>query len=61
MQEYVTAVIRHGLTAGAGWLVTKGIIDQAGSTELIGAVVGAIGVAWSLWHKFLLNKASKTS
>lgn len=49
--ESILGVVRHILTAAAGVLVTKGLID-AGQAEIIaGAVAGLIGVAWSIFSK----------
>lgn len=49
--ESVMGVVRHILTAGAGILVTKGLID-AGQVEIIvGSLVGLLGVGWSIWAK----------
>jgi hypothetical protein len=46
-KEQVFGIIRHALTAVGGALVAKGVIDEAGLTEAVGALVALIGVVWS--------------
>lgn len=50
-KEQIFGLIRHGLTALGGALVAKGIIDEAGLTEAVGALVTLIGVVWSAADK----------
>jgi hypothetical protein len=50
-KEQIFGVIRHGLTFIAGILVTKGLIDDASSTELIGSIMGLVGLVWSITSK----------
>ena len=45
--DKISGVIRHLLTFGAGYLVAKGIVDEATSVELVGAVMTVVGVIWS--------------
>ena len=48
MKEQVLGLVRHALTFVGGLLVTKGIIDEASSLELVGALVTVIGIVWSV-------------
>ena len=50
-KEQIFGLIRHGLTALGGALVAKGVIDEAGLTEAVGALVTLIGVIWSAADK----------
>jgi hypothetical protein len=47
-KEQVLGVVRHGLTFIGGILVTKGLIDEGTSTEIIGVVIGLVGTIWSI-------------
>lgn len=51
MKETVLGVIRHILTFVGGYMVAKGIIDEAASVELIGGLVTVIGAVWSIFSK----------
>ena len=55
-KETVLGIVRHVLTFGGGFLVTKGVADAGEVTELVGAVAAVIGVVWSI-----LSKRSKTT
>lgn len=46
-KEQVLGFIRHALTLAGGALVAKGIIDEAGLMEVVGAMSTIIGFAWS--------------
>lgn len=46
--ETVSTLIRTGLKFGGGFLVSKGLIDDAGLTEAIGAIVTLVGVVWGI-------------
>lgn len=45
--ERVGGLVRHVLTTLGGYLVGKGYFDETTMTELVGAVMTIIGVAWS--------------
>jgi hypothetical protein len=47
--------IRHGLTAGCGYLLAHGLVDQSGEQILISAVLGILGVLWSTGQKVAAN------
>jgi hypothetical protein len=49
--DVVMGFVRHLLTLGAGYLITKGYFDDATSTQLIGAVMTLLGFGWSFWAK----------
>ena len=48
----LTPIIRHGLTAAGGVLVTMGLVDPAMQGHFVtigtGLVLGLVGMAWSL-------------
>jgi len=48
-KEFFFSLIRHGLTVGAGWLVSQGMTDGDSAQALIGGVMGTIAVSWSHW------------
>ena len=50
-KELILGVVRHVLTFAGGFLITKGIIDEALSQEIIGGVVSLVGLVWSIWTK----------
>ena len=47
-QEQILGIIRHALTFIGGVLITKGIIDEGTSTQIIGTVLGLVGTIWSI-------------
>jgi len=59
-KETILGLIRHGLTFGGGILVTKGLADEATSTELIGGLVAVIGAIWSIIAKARAPKIPTT-
>ena len=50
-KSMILGIVRHGLTTAGGVLVSKGVIDDAGWSEAVGAIVTLIGVGWSIWEK----------
>lgn len=50
-KEMVLGVVRHVLTFGGGFLVTKGLIDESIMLELVGGVITLIGGLWSVIAK----------
>jgi|TARA_B100000497_G_C7666965_1_gene402163 hypothetical protein len=50
-KEQIYGLIRHGLTAVGGVLVTLGYIDEDIIPEVIGAVMTLVGVIWSYQDK----------
>jgi hypothetical protein len=53
-KEQVLGIVRHSLTFVGGILLTKGLIDEATSMEIIGGIMTLIGSIWSVVDK---NKA----
>ena len=51
MKEQTLGLIRHVLTFVGGILVTKGLIDDATSLEIVGGIVTIVGAAWSVFSK----------
>lgn len=51
MKDIVLGLLRHALTFGGGYLITKGLADSAGVESLVGALVTAIGGIWSIAEK----------
>ena len=51
MNENIASLIRHILTFAGGILVTKGVISEGLSTELVGLAMSAIGLAWGQLSK----------
>ncbi len=47
-KEQVMGIIRHTLTFVGGILITKGLIDEAASQEVIGGVLTLVGTIWSI-------------
>ena len=52
MFEFVLGLIRHGLTAAGGWLVSAGVATGEEATTLSGAVITLIGLGWSFYRKW---------
>tara|TARA_R110002020_G_scaffold245343_2_gene459066 strand:- start:514 stop:720 length:207 start_codon:yes stop_codon:yes gene_type:complete len=50
-KDQIFGLIRHALTIAGGALVTKGVIDEAMATELIGISMSLVGVIWSFTSK----------
>lgn len=48
-QDFVFSMLRHFLTLGGGWLVSRGIADAGTAETLVGGVMAAVAVAWS-WY-----------
>jgi len=51
MKTTILPIIRHFLTFGAGYLVSKGLVDSGSSEELIGAIMSITAVGWSIAEK----------
>jgi pyrimidine deaminase RibD-like protein len=56
MNEYISSLIRHGLTSVGGSLVAKGVITTTMFDEVVGAIVVLAGVIWSVASKSILKK-----
>lgn len=51
MNDTIQTLVRTVLKVGAGYLVSKGIVDESGSEILIASVIGIVGVVWGILHK----------
>jgi uncharacterized protein YaaW (UPF0174 family) len=51
MNDYVKSLIRHGLSAGGGYLVAKGLVSADQLPEVVGAVITLASLVWSIWSK----------
>lgn len=56
MNDKIKGLLRHVLTFLGGYLVTKGIIDEATLSEVVGSIITISGFVWS-W----LDKSDKES
>lgn len=50
-QDQVLGLARHLLTTLGGVLIAKGLLDEASSTQVIGALSTLVGVVWSIMSK----------
>jgi len=55
--ELVLGVLRALLAAVGGYIVNKGIADQATVDALIGALIVLVTGGWSVWSKVKTKKA----
>ena len=46
-KKKILGLVRHILTAGGGYLVGQGIIDESQAMEIVGALITVIGFAFS--------------
>jgi hypothetical protein len=51
MKDQVLGLVRHALTFVGGIIVTKGLIDENLSAEVIGGIMTLVGAAWSIFSK----------
>jgi len=49
--DAILGIVRHVLTIGAGYLVGQGMLDDSQAQTMVGAFIGLVGVAWSVWSK----------
>lgn len=49
--EYLQTLCRHSLTAVGGFLVARGVTDNATVESIAGGAVALIGLVWSVFHK----------
>lgn len=52
MLEFVLGLVRHGMTAVGGWLVSAGIATGEEISSLTGAIVALVGLGWSFFRKW---------
>lgn len=51
MKEQSLGLVRHLLTFAGGILVTKGLVDEGLSQEILGGLMTVIGGIWSIVSK----------
>ena len=51
LKPILAGLVRHGLTALGGILVTDGVMQQGETTGFVGAGMVIAGVAWSWYQK----------
>jgi hypothetical protein len=51
MNDAMQTLLRSLLKIGAGYLISKGIIDDSHAEEAIAAVLGAVAIVWGLFHR----------
>jgi len=56
MDEKIKGLVRHALTVAGTVLVTKGVIDEAMLTEVVGAVITLTSFVWSFISKKEVEK-----
>jgi len=47
LSDHVLGLTRHILTIAGGYLVSKGVTDEATMTMIVGGLVSLVGVVWS--------------
>ena len=57
--EQISGLVQRGLMFGAGFLVAKGWISEAGATQIVGGLIVIFGTLWSI--KVNTTKALTTS
>ena len=50
-KETIFGILRHVLTFGGGYLVAKGVFDQAMLDSVVPAIITIAGVVWSVFDK----------
>jgi hypothetical protein len=50
-KEQILGLVRHVLTFVGGYFISKGLLDDATSTEIIGATITLVGSVWSVLSK----------
>jgi len=50
-KEQILGIVRHALTFIGGFLITKGMLTETLSAEVIGGIMGLVGTIWSIASK----------
>ena len=58
---FISAIVRHILTAIGTWLVTSGYLQSGQTEQFIGAGLFIVSFVWSLYNKFTTEKAIDTA
>lgn len=61
MKDTILSILRHLLTAGGAYLVTKGFISDSASQEVVGALVGLIGAVWGPVDEYFAAKKNSST
>lgn len=51
MNDTTQTIVRSVLKVGAGYLLSKGIVDESGAEILVSSVVGLAAVLWGIFHR----------
>lgn len=51
MLAIITGIVRHAMTFGGGFLVTKDLTTMIEWETAIGAVITLVGIGWSIYEK----------
>jgi hypothetical protein len=57
-KDTILGFVRHLLTFGGGFLVTKGWSDAPGAEAAVGAIITLIGFSWSIVSKMKAQDAA---
>lgn len=56
LKQVFGSAVRHALTVGSGVLLTYGLVDETGATQLVnigsGIVMGLVALGWSWYLKY---------
>lgn len=60
LKQAFGSAVRHGLTVASGVLLTYGLVDETGATQLVnigsGIVAGLVALGWSWYQKYQTTK-----
>ncbi len=59
--EFITAIVRHVLSAVGAYLVTAGYLQNGQVEQFIGAGIFLVSFAWSLYNKLMVSNAIDTA
>jgi hypothetical protein len=51
VQKCSTALVRHALTAAAGWAETQGLASHDQGLQIVAGGLAVVAVGWSWWSK----------
>jgi len=61
LQALLGLLLRHGLTVGAGYLISKGLVDQSGAEAISAGALVVAGVGLSALNKVKVVKKLNTA
>lgn len=50
-RKFISAILRHALTMGGGWMISEGYADDETVSQISGGVIALSGVLLSLLDK----------